>query len=47
MASSLLYNGDCMGLFKNIDDNSIDLILCDPPYGSFKGFNGQDKNLNK
>lgn len=27
-----LYNGDCMDLFKTIDDNSIDLIITDPPY---------------
>lgn len=26
-------NEDCMELLKNIDDNSIDLILTDPPYG--------------
>ncbi len=54
MAYSLLHNGDCMELFKNIDDNSIDLILCDPPYGTMYGDFGQDngenrnrKNLNK
>ena len=54
MASSLIYNGDCMELFKNIKDNSIDLILCDPPYGTMHGDFGQDtdenrnrKNLNK
>ena len=54
MASRLLYKGDCMELFKNIKDNSIDLILCDPPYGTMNGDFGQDtddnrnrKNLNK
>lgn len=54
MTSSLLYKGDCMELFKNIKDNSIDLILCDPPYGTMYGDFGQDiddnrnrKNLNK
>lgn len=29
-----LYNGDCLSLMKNIPDESIDLILCDLPYGS-------------
>jgi len=24
--------GDCLGLIKDIPDNSIDLIICDPPY---------------
>lgn len=24
--------GDCLGLMKDIDDNSIDMILCDLPY---------------
>lgn len=26
-------NADCMEIFKNINDNSIDLIITDPPYG--------------
>ena len=47
MASSLLYNGDCMELFKNIKDNSIDLILCDPPYGTMYGDFGQDTDDNR
>lgn len=28
----LLLNGDCLELMKSIPDNSIDLILTDPPY---------------
>lgn len=28
-----LYKGDCIGLMQNIPDKSIDLILCDLPYG--------------
>ena len=28
-----LLNGDCLDLMKDIDDNSIDLIFCDLPYG--------------
>lgn len=27
-----LYNGDCLEVLKNIPDNSIDLIVTDPPY---------------
>ena len=29
-----LRNGDCLELMKNIPDKSVDLILCDLPYGT-------------
>jgi len=29
-----IYNGDCLELFKKIPNNSIDLVLVDPPYGT-------------
>ena len=28
-----LVQGDCLELMKNIEDQSIDMILCDLPYG--------------
>ncbi len=28
-----LYNGDCIEVMKQIPDNSVDMILCDLPYG--------------
>lgn len=28
-----LYNGDCLEIMKDIPDHSIDMILCDLPYG--------------
>lgn len=28
-----LWQGDCLELMKKIPDKSIDLVLCDPPYG--------------
>ena len=31
---SLLLNGDCLELMKDIEDKSIDLIFCDLPYGA-------------
>ena len=31
-----LYNGDCLELMKDIPDGSIDMILCDLPYGTTK-----------
>ena len=29
-----IYLGDCLELMKNIEDKSIDMILCDLPYGT-------------
>ena len=29
-----LYNGDCLEVMKELPDNSIDFICCDPPYGT-------------
>ena len=29
-----LFHGDCLEIMKNIPDKSVDLILCDLPYGS-------------
>lgn len=29
-----LYNGDCLEIMKEISDKSIDMILCDLPYGT-------------
>ena len=29
-----LYNGDCLEVMKDIEDKSIDMILCDLPYGT-------------
>lgn len=29
-----LWHGDCLELMKDIPDKSVDMILCDPPYGT-------------
>ena len=29
-----LYNGDCLAEMDKVEDKSVDLILCDLPYGS-------------
>ena len=34
MVLNNLYNGDCLEVMQNIPDNSIDMILCDLPYGT-------------
>ena len=31
-----LYKGDCLEVMKDIPDKSIDMILCDLPYGTTK-----------
>lgn len=33
MTTNTLYNGDCLEVMKDIPDKSIDLVLCDLPYG--------------
>jgi site-specific DNA-methyltransferase (adenine-specific) len=33
MATLTLHNGDCLAVMKDISANSIDLIICDLPYG--------------
>ena len=34
MAELTLHNGDCLEVMKQIPDKSVDLIICDLPYGS-------------
>lgn len=31
-----LYNESCFETFKRIPPNSIDMVMCDPPYGTTK-----------
>lgn len=41
--SLVLRKGDCLELLKTIDDNSIDLILTDPPYELKNGGEGKSE----
>ena len=34
MDKMILKQGDCLELMKDIEDKSIDMILCDLPYGT-------------
>ena len=34
MRETTLYHGDCLELMDNIKDKSVDMILCDLPYGT-------------
>ncbi len=38
-----LINGDCLEMLEQIPDNSVDLLLTDPPYSSGGLFAGQRK----
>jgi len=37
MATFTIYNADCLEKMKDISANSIDLIICDLPYGCLSG----------
>lgn len=49
-----IYNGDCLALFKEMRDNSVDLIVTDPPYritsrggtGTMSGFMTETRSKN-
>lgn len=43
-----IYHGDCNNLIKELDDNSIDIVITDPPYelGSFRGEELKWENKN-
>ena len=52
MEVNKVYNEDCLNIMKNIQDNSIDLIITDPPYkttsrGSSGGGGMLLKDINK
>ena len=34
MSNFELYHGDCLELMKQLPDGSVDMILCDLPYGT-------------
>ena len=34
MKTNVCYQGDCLEVMKGIEDKSIDMILCDLPYGT-------------
>lgn len=38
MEPNKIYQGDCLGVLKTFEENSVDAIVTDPPYGlSFMG----------
>lgn len=45
--SSTIINADCLDALKNIPDNSIDLIITDPPYNLGRFMKSRGTNLKK
>ena len=43
MERNKVYLGDCIELLKQLDDNSVDLIIADPPYNRGKNFGPKSK----
>jgi len=42
-----LYNGNCIDVLKTIDENSVDLVLTDPPYNLGKFMKNRQTNLKQ
>lgn len=36
-----IYNGDCLGIMKTMEDNSIDLTVTSPPYADMRKYTGE------
>jgi len=47
MATLTLHNGDCLEIMKEISDKSVDLIICDLPYGCLTPCGAGVKNPDK
>jgi site-specific DNA-methyltransferase (adenine-specific) len=47
MTTLQLHHGDCLEKMKSIADKSIDLILCDLPYGCLTGGGGAEKKRRR
>ena len=41
-----LYHGDCLDLIKNIENDSIDLILTSPPYDNIRDYKKNEWSLD-
>jgi len=42
-----IFNGDCLEIMKTLPDKSIDLFVCDLPYGCLSGGGGKEKAKRK
>jgi site-specific DNA-methyltransferase (adenine-specific) len=42
-----LFNADCLQKLKDISSNSVDLVICDLPFGCLTGGGGQEKKKRR
>ena len=42
-----IYNQDCLEGMKSIPDNSIDLVVTDPPYKTISGGDSNNHNCDE
>lgn len=42
-----LHNDDCFNVFKTIESGSVDLVLCDPPYGTAGGMGTGEERYSR
>ena len=42
-----IVNGDCLEVFKTLPDKSVDLFICDLPYGCLTGGGGKEKSRRR
>jgi site-specific DNA-methyltransferase (adenine-specific) len=47
MTELTLYNGDCLQVMKELADKSVDLIICDLPYGCLMGGGGGEEKAKR
>jgi DNA modification methylase len=47
MASTTSPHGDCLELMKTLPDKSVDLFVCDLPYGCLTGGGGKEKTRRR
>ena len=47
MADAILYNNDCIKAMQDIKEDSVDLIITDPPYNLGNFMKNRDTNLHK
>ena len=45
METNKIYQGDCLELMKQIEDNSVDLVVTSPPYDNLRDYKGYSFNF--
>ena len=47
MSAVTLHQGDCLEVMKRIPDESVDMVLADPPYGTTGGMGKGEPRYNR